>query len=104
MATDAFTRSSSDDSAADAHPTVLWSRSSGLLSQSGNADSELKTRVSDGAADDFRRLARELGMTASELLRLMVLTRLYGIDGVTTMTRTQLAHAAGVGPERATAP
>ncbi len=78
---------------------VMLSRSAGLLSQSGNADSELKTRVSDDAADDFRRLARELGMNTSELLRLIVLTRLYGIDGVSRMQATQLARVAGNGPK-----
>jgi len=79
--------------------SLVWSRSSGLLSQSGNADSELKTRVSDDAADDFRRLARELGMNTSELLRLLVLTRLYGVDGVARMTREHLAVVAGAGTE-----
>jgi hypothetical protein len=79
--------------------TLMWSRSAGLLSATGNADAELKTRVSDGAADDFRRLARELGMNTSELLRLLVLTRLYGIDGVARMTRSELERVAGNGPE-----
>jgi hypothetical protein len=84
----------------DSPPVVCWSRSGGLLSQAGNADAELKTRVSDSAADDFRRLAREKGMNTSELLRLMVLTRLYGVEGVARMTANQLADVAGVGPER----
>ena len=78
-----------------------FSRSAGLLSQSGSADSELKTRVSDDAADDFRRLARDLGMNTSELLRVMVLTRLYGLEGVTRMTASHLAAVVGVGPEKA---
>jgi len=87
------------DSATDEIPA--FSRSAGLLSQSGSADAELKTRVSDDAADDFRRLARELGMNTSELLRLLVLTRLYGLEGVTRMTATHLAAVVGIGPEKA---
>ncbi len=79
---------------------TAFSRSGGLLSQSGSADAELKTRVSDEAADDFRKLGRELGMNTSELLRVLVLTRLYGVDGVATMTRQHLEVVAGVGPEK----
>ena len=90
-----------DATAASAHSSVAFSRSAGLFSQSGNADSELKTRVSDGAADDFRRLARELGMNTSELLRLTVLVRLYGVDGVASMARTSLGRVAGEGTELA---
>jgi hypothetical protein len=84
-----------------ANDSAAWSRSGGLLSATGNADAELKTRVSDEAADAFRMLARDLGMNTSELLRLLVLTRLYGIDGVARMTRNQLAVVAGVGTEKA---
>lgn len=79
--------------------TAAFSRSAGLLSQSGNADSVLKTLVSDDAAEDFRRLARGLGMNTSELLRLMVLTRLYGIEGVASMQRNHLLVVTGVGTE-----
>lgn len=91
--TDDTTRSMNTDNA-------MFSRSAGLLSQSGSADAELRTRVSDEAADEFRRLARSLGMNTSELLRLMVLTRLYGAAGVARMTEEQIALAAGVEPEK----
>ena len=84
--------------------SVVLSRSAGLLSQSGNADSELKTRVADEVADDFRRLARSLGMNTSELLRIMVLTRLYGVEGVTRMAAEHLARVSGEGPELAPQP
>lgn len=83
----------------DAQSRACWSRSAGLLSQSGNADSELKTRVSDGAADDFRALARSFGMGTSEFLRIMVLTRLYGVEGVAIMTSKHISAVAGTGPE-----
>ncbi len=87
------------DTDTTAHSIACFSRSAGLLSQSGNAEAELKTRVSDDAADDFRKLGRALGMTTSELLRVLVLTRLYGVDGVSMMTSKHLALVAGVGTE-----
>lgn len=92
----AFTRFNMADMDAAAHE--LWSRSAGLLSQAGNADSELKTRVADGVADDFRLMARGFGMGTSEFLRIMVLTRLYGVDGVSRMTSKHIGEVAGVGP------
>lgn len=91
------------DMAHDAHDDIAFSRSAGLLAQTGNADAELKTRVSDDAADDFRRLARGLGMNTSELLRHLVLIRLYGKDGVAMMAARQLDAVAGDGPEKAQA-
>ncbi len=80
---------------------IALSRSAGLLSGTGNADSEIKTRISDEAADDFRKLARELGFNTSELLRLLVLSRLYGVDGVQRMQAAQLARVTGMSPEKA---
>lgn len=88
---------STDDDAQD----VMFSRSAGLLSQSGNADAELKTRVSDEAAEDFRRLARDFGMGTSEFLRIIVLTRIYGVERVSMMTAKHIQQVAGVGPEKA---
>lgn len=104
---DALTRDSIAPTADDSHEAgVMWSRSAGLLSQSGAADDELKCKVSHEAGDDFRRLARSVGMTVSEFLRIMVLTRLYGVDGVTDMTRRQLAEVSGerTGPQKALTP
>jgi hypothetical protein len=85
----------------EAQDDIALSRSAGLLSQSGNADAELKTRVSDGAADDFRRLARECGMNTSELLRLLVLSRLYGVEGLARMQADQLSRVANFGTDKA---
>lgn len=87
-----------DDTDADAHCLIPFSRSAGLLSSSGNADSELKTRVSDDVADDWRKMARSLGMTTSEFLRLTVMVRLYGVEGVSIMTAKHLALVAGQEP------
>lgn len=101
MTHDCLTRPSSESTADVAQSPVLWSRSGGLLSDDGNASVELKTRVCDEAGDDFRRLARRNGMSTSAFLRVLVLTRLYGVDGVVSMTAKQLAVVAGVGPETA---
>lgn len=100
MQTD-FTRPSMAATDAAAHDSTLFSRASGLLSQAGNADSELKTRVGDDAADDFRRLARSLGLNTSEFLRIMVLTRLYGVNGVARMAQEHMELVAGSGLEKA---
>lgn len=89
----------SNQNASESAADLVLSRSAGLLSQSGNADSELKTRVADEVADDFRRLARSLGMNTSELLRIMVLTRLYGAEGVTRMAAEHLSRVSGDGPQ-----
>ncbi len=87
------------DSATDEIPA--FSRSAGLLSQSGNADAEVKTRLSFEAADDLRRLARECGMNVSEFVRVVLLIRLYGEEQVTRMTASQLSVVAGNGPKKA---
>ncbi len=88
---------SNPDTDDEAQAAIFFSRSAGLLSQSGNADAELKTRVSDEAADEFRRLARDLGCNTSELLRTLVLSRLYGVEAVARMQEEQLRRVAGGG-------
>lgn len=96
-----FTLDSMDAMDADAHEsTSTYSRSAGLLSQAGNADAVLKTLVSDKAADDWRVLARGLGMNSSEMLRIVVYDRLYGEEGVLSMTRDQIARVTGKSPQR----
>lgn len=79
----------------------VFSRSAGLFAELGNADAELKTRVSDDDADAFRRLARSHGLNTSQMLRVMVMTRLHGVKGVATMAASHLAAVAGEGPESA---
>jgi hypothetical protein len=78
---------------------IAFSRSVGVVK--GNADAELKTRVSDDDADAFRRLARDLGLTTSELLRDMVLVRIHGVERIASVRRRQLELAANGGPEKA---
>ena len=79
--------------------SVAFSRTIGV--PTGGADDELKTRVSFDEGEAFRRLARELGFSTSELLRQMVRIRLYGVDGVAMMERQRLERVAGGGTEKA---
>ncbi len=95
-----FTLHSMADMDDDAQAESSWSRSAGLLSQAGNADSVLKTLVSDKAADDWRVMARGFGMSSSEFLRIVIYERLYTVDGVASMTREQIARVSGKVPER----
>lgn len=48
----------------------------------GKNDTRIQTMVPEVAALDFRRLCAELHVTDSELLRTLVLQRLYGDDAV----------------------
>jgi len=51
--------------------------------------------------DDFEALAHSLGMSSSDLVRRIVMVRLYGIEGTQRMLLHQLHAAAGIGPESA---
>jgi hypothetical protein len=83
---------------------VLMSRSTGLPAHLGKATNDLKCKVPDPVKDDFVRLSRSLGLTESELLRDMVLARLYGVGQVMRMQEQRLRMAAGIGPETETQP
>ena len=76
---------------------VCMSRSMGLPPSMGKATSELKCKCPDVVKDDFARLARSLGLNESELLRDMVLARLYGVENVMRMQEKRLRMVAGVG-------
>lgn len=74
---------------------VLMSRSTGLPPELGRATSDLKCKVPDVVKDDFSKLARSLGLNDSELLRDMVMARLYGIEHVARMHTKRLSMVAG---------
>jgi hypothetical protein len=88
-------RSHMDDTAATFH---CFSRSTGLPAHMGKATQELKCKVPDCVKDEFSMLACSLGMNESELLRSMVMVRLYGVEGAERMHSNQLRAAAGIGP------
>ena len=78
---------------------AAFSRSTGLPSRMGKATAELKTKVPECVKDEFTALAHSLGLNESELLRSMVMVRLYGVSGAERMHSNQLRAAAGIGPE-----
>ena len=90
-------RAHMDDTAATCHGAT-FSRSTGLPARMGKATAELKSKVPDCVKDDFVMLAHSLGLTESELLRSLVMVRLYGLEGTERMHSTQLRAAAGIGP------
>lgn len=96
MQTD-FTRPSMAATDAEAHDS-FFSRTAGMLEMAGNADSVLKTLVSDTDADNWRLLSRSLGMNSSQLLRHVVRVRMYGEDGVLRMAQEEIFRANGKVP------
>lgn len=76
-----------------------FSRSTGLPARMGKATAEVKTKIPECVKDEFVSLAHSLGLTESELLRSMVMVRLYGVAGAERMHSNQLRAAAGIGPE-----
>jgi hypothetical protein len=95
-----------NDTAATSQGTegVAFARSTGLPPSMGKATAELKCKVPDVVKDDFVRLAHSLGMSESELLREVVMLRLYGREAVARMQAHRLALVAGNGPEYEVAP
>ncbi len=81
-----------------------FSRSTGLPARMGKATAELKTKVPECVKDEFTALAHGLGLNESELLRSIVMVRLYGVAGAERMHSNQLRAAAGIGPEYAPNP
>lgn len=97
-ATAAEQRAHMADTAATSHG-ANFSRSTGLPARMGKATAELKTKIPECVKDEFVVLAHSLGLTESELLRSMVMVRLYGVAGAERMHSNQLRAAAGIGPE-----
>jgi hypothetical protein len=80
---------------------AAFSRSTGLPSNMGKATAEIKGKVPECVKEEFTLLAYSLGMNESELLRSLVMVRLYGVEGAEMMHSKQLRAAAGIGPDRA---
>lgn len=80
---------------------TAYARSTGLPSSLGKSTADLKCKVPDSVKDDFLRLARACDMSESELLREVVLLRLYGRDFIERMQLKRIAMVAGMGPDEA---
>lgn len=87
------------EATAETSQGAAFSRSTGLPAFMGKATAELKTKIPDCVKDEFTSLAHSLGMNDSELLRSLVMVRLYGLEGAERMHSNQLRAAAGIGPE-----
>lgn len=80
---------------------AAFSRSTGLPASMGKATAELRCRVPERVKDEFLFLAHSLGLSESDLLRSMVMVRLYGIETTVRMHNDQLRMAAGMPHESA---
>lgn len=66
----------------------------------GKCTEELKTKIPYEVKESFGRLAHELGVTESELLRDMVMTRLFSAEHLVSLYAKRLAGVAGMGQEK----
>lgn len=89
------------DATADDPHGISFSRSTGLPVRMGKATAEIKGKFPECVKDEFVMLAHSLGLNESELLRSIVMVRLYGVEGAERMHSNQLRAAAGIGPESA---
>lgn len=92
------------DTRAEAHNEIecgAFSRPTSLPGWMGKCDAPLKTLVPGSVQDDFRALARSLGMTDSDLLRELVMLRTYGPDRYARMQQDRIRMVAGIGTEPA---
>lgn len=72
---------------------------SGVSNAIGKNTEEIKARVPYEIKEGFTRIAHEMGMTESELLREMLMIKVLGVDVVRTMNEKRLRLVAGIGHE-----
>lgn len=65
-----------------------------IMSIFGKCNDEIKTRVSESTKFDFAKLAHEVQMSESELLRHVVHIYIYGDDEVLRLQQEQLNRIA----------
>ncbi len=65
----------------------------------GKCTEEVKARIPYEIKEGFQRIANEMGMTESELLREMVMVKVLGLDMVAKIYQERLARVAGIGHE-----
>ena len=79
---------------------ATFSRSTGLPARMGKATEDVKTRLPAEVKLAFAQLAHSCGLTESELLRDMVVLRLYGREAVLSMHQDRLRLVAGSETEK----
>ena len=85
---------------ADDSQGAAFSRSTGLPARMGKATAEVKTKLPEEVKLAFGQLAHSCGLTESELLRDMVILRLFGREAVLRMQQDRLRLVAGSETER----
>lgn len=72
---------------------------SGVSNAIGKNTEEIKARVPYEIKEGFTRIAHEMGMTESELLREMLMVKVLGVDVVRSLNEKRLRLVAGIGHE-----
>lgn len=85
-------------SSTDGTAEAAFSRSTGLPARLGKATAEIRSKVPEVVKEDWDELVRRLGTNDSELLRELVMVRLYGLEQVQRMHANRLLMVAGMGP------
>jgi len=75
---------------------ILMSRP-GITSPFGKSTEEVKARIPFDIKEGFTRIAHEMHMTESELLRELVMIRVLGFDMVKKLHEERLERVAGIG-------
>jgi predicted DNA-binding protein len=68
----------------------------------GKCTAECKAKVPEETKELFDRLAAQNGMTASELLREMIIARVHGENMLRSLYERRLAVVSSAGPDQAT--
>lgn len=76
--------------------SILYSRS-GTSSPFGKNTEEVKARIPFELKEGFTRIAHELGMNESELLRELIMIRVLGFDMVKKIHEERFERVAGIG-------
>lgn len=77
---------------------ILMSRS-GTSNPFGKCSEEVKARIPYDIKEGFTRIAHDMGMNESELLREMVMVKVLGVDMVRKIYNERLSKVAGIGHE-----
>lgn len=65
----------------------------------GKCTEEVKARIPYDIKEGFTRIAHDMGMNESELLREMVMVKVLGMDTVRKIYEERLQRVAGIGNE-----
>ena len=75
------------------------SRQTRSQSQLGKCTEEIRARVPYQIKEEFLRMANDLGMTESEMLREIIIVRVLGVDAVRRLYDERVSLVAGIAQE-----